>query len=196
MRKILMVVAVVLLPMGAFAQDFNKGGIAYQAGDYAAALKEWKPLAEQGNAGAQYNLGAMYEHGEGVIQDYAEAAKWYRFSAEQGDSYAQAHLGIMYDGGRGVIQDYAEAVRLYRLASEQGYARAQTNLGLMYEYGIGVLQNNTLSHMWFNIASANGNDKADEWRDERAGLMSQVDISKAQGMARECMSSNYTKCGY
>ena len=68
----------------ALAQDYQKGFAAYKAADYAAALKEWRPLAEQGDADAQYNLGWMYTNGDGVLQDYAEALKWYRLAAEQG----------------------------------------------------------------------------------------------------------------
>ena len=66
------------------AQDFQKGFAAYKAGDYATALQEWTPLAEAGDEVAQYNLGIMYENGEGVPQDYKEAVKWYRLAAEQG----------------------------------------------------------------------------------------------------------------
>ena len=66
----------------------------------------------------------------------------------------------------------------------------------MYELGKGVLQDNVMAHMWYNIASANGNSKAGDYRDERAGLMTQADISKAQAKARECMNSGYKKCGY
>ena len=40
--------------------DFDDGVAAYEAGDYATALKEWRPLAEQGDAEAQFNLGKMY----------------------------------------------------------------------------------------------------------------------------------------
>ena len=85
------------------------------------------------NLDAQYNLGLMYDNGEGVPQDYAEAVKWYRLAAEQGHAKAQYNLGLMYDNGEGVPQDYAEAVKWYRLAAEQGDAAAQTNLGCMYE---------------------------------------------------------------
>ena len=53
------------------AQDYAKGLAAAQSGDFAIALKEWRPLAAQGNANAQNNLGVMYENGEGVVQDYA-----------------------------------------------------------------------------------------------------------------------------
>ena len=58
-------------------QDFDKGVAAYLAGDYAAAVKSWRPLAERKDAYAQHNLGLMYLNGKGVAQDYAEAAKWY-----------------------------------------------------------------------------------------------------------------------
>ena len=119
----------------------------------------------------------------------------YITAAEQGHADAQNNLGEMYSKGQGVPQDYAEAVRWYRLAAEQGYAPAQNNLGAAYQLGDGVLQDNVMAHMWYNIASANGDPKSGERRDERAGLMSQTDISTAQEMARECMSSNYQNCG-
>ncbi len=64
--------------------DFQDGLAAYQRGDYQTALREWRPLAEQGYAPAQYNIGSMYKNGHGVPQDYAEAARWYRRAAEQG----------------------------------------------------------------------------------------------------------------
>ena len=178
------------------AQDFQKGLAAFQAGDYATALQEWTPLAKAGDALAQNSLGFMYNNGNGVLQDYKEAAKWYRLAAEQGIDSAQTNLGNKYKFGEGVLQDYKEAVKWYRLAAEQGSAAAQTNLGFMYQSGVGVLQDNTMAHMWYNIASANGFEKAGGFRDELAGLMTSADISKAQAMARECINSGYTKCGY
>ncbi|MCH8098520.1 MAG: sel1 repeat family protein [Proteobacteria bacterium] len=60
----------------------DEGVVAYNRGDYATALREWRPLAEQGDAEAQFNLGLMYYKGRGVPQDYAEAVKWYRLAAE------------------------------------------------------------------------------------------------------------------
>jgi TPR repeat protein len=71
------------------AQDFDKGLAAARAGDYATALQEWRTLADQGNAQAQYALGLMYENGTGMIQDYAEAVNWYRLAAEQGHATSQ-----------------------------------------------------------------------------------------------------------
>ena len=91
------------------AADFQTGFAVYQKGDYAAALREWTPLAEQGIAAAQYNLGLMYEKGQGVNQDDKTAVKWYALAAEQGDAEAQFNLGVMYFEGQGVLQDYVTA---------------------------------------------------------------------------------------
>jgi len=62
--------------------NFNKGVKAYNSGDYATALKEFNPLAEQGYVKAQSKLGYMYDIGRGVTQDYKAAIKWYRLAAE------------------------------------------------------------------------------------------------------------------
>ena len=63
------------------AQDYQKGYDAYQAGDYATAMQEFRPLAEQGNTILQTVVGDMYRKGKGVPQNYAEAIKWYRLAA-------------------------------------------------------------------------------------------------------------------
>ena len=86
----------------------DEGVAAYDRRDYETALREFRPLAEQGNAKAQYNLGLMYYDGKGFPQDYAEAVKWYRKAAEQGYAKAQYNLGLMYVGELGVPQDYVQ----------------------------------------------------------------------------------------
>ena len=78
-----------------WSADFQKGLTAYQSGDYATALREWTPLAEQGDAGAQYNLGMMYDNGQGVPQDSKTSVKWDKLSAEQGDALAQTNLEVL-----------------------------------------------------------------------------------------------------
>ena len=102
------------------AQDFEKGLTAYQAGDYETALKEWQPLADQGDAQAQYNLALMYDTGEGVAKDYAEAARWYRLAAEQGDASAQYNLARKYFVGEGVLKDPTSAHMWLNIASANG----------------------------------------------------------------------------
>ena len=101
-------------------QDFQKGFAAYNAGDYATPLQEWRPLAEQGNADAQGNIGVMYDKGKGVLQDYAEAVKWYRLAAEQGDAKAQFNLAVMYYKGRGVLQDNIRSHMWSNISSANG----------------------------------------------------------------------------
>ncbi len=100
--------------------DFQAGVNAYERGDYETALKEFRPLAEQGYASAQYNLGVMYDNGLGVPQDYREAAKWYRFAAEQGKVKAQSNLASMYHFGQGVLKDDVLAHKWADLAASQG----------------------------------------------------------------------------
>ena len=122
-----------------FADDLQDGLDAAVRGDYKTAYKLWLPLAEQGDAEAQYNLGVMYEHSLGVPQDYKEAFKWYRLAAEQGDADAQNNLGVMYNEGQGVPQDYKEAVKWWRLSAEQGDEQAQINLATMHDDGLDYL---------------------------------------------------------
>ena len=92
MRRIaatLAVVVALLFSAGSAWADFDDGLAAAQRGDFATALQEWRPLAEQGDAHAQFNLGIMYDNGWGVPENDAEAVKWWRKAAEQG--YADAH---------------------------------------------------------------------------------------------------------
>ena len=98
------------LGLPSYSSDFDKGLTAYNNGDYATALKEWKPLAEEGDVDAQYYLGVLYDNGDGVPQDYKEAVRWYTLAAEQGDVDAQYNLDFIHRKGLGVPQDDKEAV--------------------------------------------------------------------------------------
>ena len=158
---------------------YNEGLAAAEAGDYATALREWWPLAEQGNAYAQFYLGTMYERGHGVPQDYKEAVKWYRKAAEQGPVEAQNNLGGKYQKGRGVPQNYKEAVKWYCESAEQGFAMAQNNLGIMYRDGLVVPQDYVQAHKWFYIAGSNGFELGTSNRDEITKRMTPVQIAEA-----------------
>ena len=116
----IMVLPLLLAVHGLASGGINGGDAAYNRGDYDAALQEWRPLAEQGNAVAQLNLGFMYVNGYGVPQDYEEAIKWYRRAADQGNARAQYNLGLMYDNGYGVPQDYIQAHMWYNIAGVAG----------------------------------------------------------------------------
>ena len=84
------------------------GGVS---GQDVSDFEKTKRLAEQGEVYAQYNLGLMYDEGEGVPENNAEAVRWYRLAAEQGYAPAQSNLGLMYSDGGGVPEHTAEAVR-------------------------------------------------------------------------------------
>jgi hypothetical protein len=97
-----------------WSADFQKGYAAYKSGDYATALREWRPLARQGNADAQFNLGWMYEKGRGVPQDDKTAVKWYRLAAEQGNAVAQQYLRTLLKSPR-----YAKALKKEKTRGER-----------------------------------------------------------------------------
>jgi len=84
------------------------------------AVRLLRPLAEQGDARAQYQLGTRYFTGAGVSQDYAEALKWFRLSADQENADGQGALGSMYYTGRGVHQDYVLAHMWFNLSAARG----------------------------------------------------------------------------
>jgi TPR repeat protein len=148
-------------------------------------VADCKVKAEQGDAQAQFNLGVMYDYGQGVTQDDKQAVKWYRKAAEQGHPSAQTSLGVMYGRGQGVRQDDKQAVKWYRKAAEQGYVQAQFNLGVRYDNGQGVIQDDVMAHMYFNIAAASGGKNSAERRGIVAKRMTPSQLEKAQDLARE-----------
>lgn len=127
-----------MLPSGVLAtslshtEAFSRAWSAYDAGQFDDALRIWQTLADQGDANAQINLGALYDNGKGVAEDPATAVKWYRLAASQGNRQAQYYLGLMYATGRGVALDMSAATEWYFKAAQQGFAKAQFNLGLLY----------------------------------------------------------------
>ena len=168
---------------------FDEAVAAYTRGDYATAVREWLPLAQQGNANAQHNLGVMYDTGKGVPQDYAQALTWYRRAADQGHAKAQYNVGVMYHKGQGVPQNYSQAVQWYRKAVEQGEGDAQNNLGTMYHNGEGVPQDYQQAYFWDNLAAAqkasNPTDH-ERWvrnRDMVAALLTPTQLAHAQAQA-------------
>jgi hypothetical protein len=179
--------------------DKQEAGItAYQHGDFAAALQLFQPLAEDGDASAQCNLGVLYEQGRGVAQNYREAMRWFRLAALQGDASAQSNLGVMYYKGQGIAQDYGEAMKWYRMAAEQRNAEAQFNLGVMYQDGRGVAQDRVRAHMWFNLAAAISSDGnaqlAAKNRDIMTKSLTREQLFRAQEMAQQCEASSFKNC--
>ncbi len=110
--------ATVAAPAG--AADFYTGFLAAEAEDWATALKEWVPLAEEGNAGAQTNLGQMYARGIGVIEDHVIAAKYHAAAAEQGVQPSMFYMAVAFGAGDGVPVDAIQAWKWAMLCQKQG----------------------------------------------------------------------------
>ncbi|MFD1157678.1 tetratricopeptide repeat protein [Roseovarius aestuarii] len=158
MKKTTLVLSAVLVSLvsSLSAQDLQKGLEAYRSGDYAVALGELVPLAEQGNEIAQYNLGLMYFNGNGVPSSFEEMLKWHSSAAALGSVDAQLSLGNIYRGGFGVAQDFAEAATFYKQAAEQGNAKAQNNLAALFAKGLGVPKDAEAAVRWYRTAAEQG----------------------------------------
>ncbi len=96
------------------AQDIQAGARAYNFGDYATALKLWRPLAEKGDRQAQHHMGLMYAQGLGVPRDHAKSTQWFRKAAQ-----AQHTLGLLFTNGEGVPQNYVRAYMWLSLSAKQ-----------------------------------------------------------------------------
>jgi uncharacterized protein len=123
---------------GAAQASLHDGLEALRKGDYATAAKELRPLAEHGDAEAQYRIGRMYEFGAGYKKDMAQAIYWYKQAGNQGHADAQQELGVIYATGEGGPQDDKLAATWFDRAADLGNATAQYNLGLLYAKGAGV----------------------------------------------------------
>ena len=92
--------------------------------------------------------------------------------------------------------DFKKAHKIWLTQAEKGNPEAQAWLGVMYQHGYGVPQDLVLAHMWYNLAATKGFETYANNRDRIAKYMTPQDISKAQAMAKECMSNDYKNCGY
>jgi len=152
----------------AAATDYDKGYSAWFRGDHKAALEEFVPLAEQGNAKAQFYLGYMYDKGQGLLENHAKALEWITKSAVQGNGRSQNYLGLMYEKGRGVSRDITKAYMWLNLADYNNSIHASGNK-------IRLTKGESIFKMPFEA-------------------MTISDISKAQDMSSRCLESNYTDC--
>ena len=134
------------------AEPLEDGIAAYHEKAYAKAAELWRPLAEAGNAPAQYLLGSLYVEGNGVEHDDATAFMWFERAANQGDAAAQYNVGASYAGGTGVQKSYVDAAKWFRRAADQGVVFAQLNLGLLYAAGNGVPQDSVEALKWMELA--------------------------------------------
>lgn len=143
--------APVAIPESAPGPNAQAGAAAYDAGDYAKALRIWQPLAEKGDTRAQRGMGRLYEKGRGVDRDFTVAFKWYSLAAEKGDAESLYRLAVGYGYGLGVEKDEAKAVELLHKAAEHGQKRAQRSLAKGYEDGLkGLPRDPEKAKYWYD----------------------------------------------
>jgi TPR repeat protein len=120
--------------------------------DYQRAMKLFRAAADTGNAEGQYQLGYMYELGEGGAVDQAEALRWFHKAADQGNPKAQYQLGVYFAKGWVVKQNYSEAMKWFSKAAEQGHSEAMDWIGSIFKEGLGVNKDLGEAYFWFQLA--------------------------------------------
>lgn len=147
----------------------SRGILAYYTGDYESAFSTLHPLAEEGNARAQFRIGMMYYNGRSVVKNTDLARQWIARAlptilrtAQADQAWAQADLGTAYELGVGVIQDPRRAATWYLKSANQGYAGAQANLGVLYGNGNGVKYDRQIALYWLKRAAVQGDKVAQD----------------------------------
>jgi hypothetical protein len=176
--------ALALAASGRVTAGMREAIAAYDRGDYAAAATELAPLAEAGDAEAQFYLAYLHEGGLGVEKDAGRAVEWYRRAAESGHDRAQFNLGLAYQDGRGVERDETRALEWFAKAADQGFARAQYKAGEMYEDGRGTRRDLMLAYQWFALAGKQRYEDARRRRKRVAERMTPHQIAEADLMVR------------
>jgi TPR repeat protein len=144
--------AALLLCAGSALADVKRGVDLWQAGNFAGAVKEWRTLADQGDADAQFNLGQAYKLGRGVPADLGSAQSWYEKAAAKGHEQAQVNLGLLlFQRG-----ERAKAMPWLRKAAEGGDPRAQYVLGTAMFNGDLVQKDLPRAYAYMQLAAAQG----------------------------------------
>ena len=152
--------AVLVLPASLHADALEDAELAYITGRYAEAGGLLQPLAERGQAGAQFLLGAMHYLGMGTAPDRALARDWLRKAAAQGYADARYNLRMLYDFREGVPDENPLAIYSYKKAAQNGDAEAQFIFAKIYDLGKGLIENDSLAMIWYLEAADQGQPDA------------------------------------
>jgi hypothetical protein len=162
------------------AQSVKAGIEAWQRADYGAAVAIWRPLAEAGDADAQFNLGQAYRLGRGVAINLGAAKSWFERAASSGHLDAQTTLGLLlFQNG-----DQAEGLKWLRRAAEQGEPRALLVYGTAVYNGDGIVQDRVLGYAYVSRAAAAGLGAAKETLAQLDQLMPPADRQKGIALAQ------------
>jgi tetratricopeptide (TPR) repeat protein len=161
--------------------DVKKGVSAWQAGEFVAAVREWRPLADKGDADAQFNMGQAYKLGRGAPADMKLAQSWYEKAAAQGHAQAQANLGlILFQNGKRTA-----ALPWIRKAADRGDPRAQYVLGTALFNGDGVPKDWPRAYAMMSSAAAQGLAPAKASLVQMEDFVPAADKQKGKELARQ-----------
>lgn len=183
--QLLPLVAFALSSTALLAGDLEKGLAAFDVGDYETSLAECQPLADEGNAAAQFCVGRLYANGFGVPMDDAKALYFYGAAADQGYPQALYNLGIMHANGWGVSMNDEKAAEFYLEAAVQGYVPAIMSLAEIRHRGMGVERDEVDAYAWYIVAANLGNLDAELKRDAAVKALNPADQASAQKMAED-----------
>jgi TPR repeat protein len=180
-RKYLVAAALLIWASAPLSAQSVKDGIdAWQRADYAGAVATWRPLAEKGDADAQFNLGQAYRLGRGVQISLAAAKTWFERAATQGHIDAETTLGLLlFQNG-----DQAEGLKWLRKAADRGEPRALLVYGTALVNGDGVTQDPVLGYAFVSRSAAQGLGPAKETLDQLDQLLPLADRKRGVEIAR------------
>ncbi|MBK8161056.1 MAG: sel1 repeat family protein [Rhodospirillaceae bacterium] len=184
------IAALLLIASPAAQADGNAGLKAYQAGDYATALREFLPLAEAGQASAQAAVGQMYLDGLGVPKDPALAAAWLEKAAGGGNARARAQIGALYATGTGVPQDEMKASYWLLKAANQNVRQSQRFMALRFYAGQGVPRDLAQSFLYAALCAKQGDPEGQALLNQLATEMSPEEKARAQALLQTWQPSN------
>jgi cell division septation protein DedD len=161
--------------------DVKAGVDAWQAGNYGAAVTAWRPLAEAGDADAQFNMGQAYKLGRGVPTDLKLAQTWYEKAAQQGHDEAQANLGlILFQNGQ-----REAAMPWIRKAAENGDPRARYVLATSLFNGDFNTRDVPRAYALMTRAAAEGLPQASTSVAQMEGMMTAADRQQGQALIKD-----------
>jgi len=181
-RCVLAVLAGMLIALPARA-GFKEGALAYRDGDFAKAIKEFEPLAEKGDASAQYMAGSAYAVAKPPLQDFAKAEKWLRAAAAQGHLKAMISLGNLFAFYEKPV-DEKQAFEWFATAAERCDPEGQFMVGLGHFEGKTLARDLPAAWMWLTLASLRGHLLAEVTQHSIEDQFSAADIAAGAARAR------------
>jgi hypothetical protein len=180
-RKHLVAAALLVWAASSLSAQSVKAGIdAWQRSDYSGAVAIWRPLAEKGDADAEFNLGQAYRLGRGVATNLAAAKTWFERSASQGHVDAETTLGLLlFQNG-----EQPDGLKWLKKAADQGEPRALLVYGTALVNGDSVTQDPVLGYAFVSRAAAQGLQPAKETLDQLDRIMPLADRKRGVAIAR------------